>query len=185
MPPSFAEVSELNDFVNTDVPEGTARLLLELVTAEVQGYTGQTISAVTGDVVTLLPVGETVLFLPELPVTAVATVVVDGTALVVTDDYMWTPAGVLTRRSNNWGVIPSSVVVTYSHGYAEIPGDIKLVCLQAAARALENPSGAVSEQVDGDYAVTYPHVAASAGAQLHLLEDERRVLNRYRPVVLA
>lgn len=166
-------------------------------TAAIRNYTNQHITAVENDAVTLtVPPFRRQILLPELPVTAVASVVEDGTTLVVGDDYRWTSAGILERVGGNWDFGWQKVVVTYSHGYATIPDDVRHVCARMAARryqaglrssATAGVSGIQSQTIP-DYAVSYaadtqgPAGAVMLGASgaMLLLPSEKALLNRYR-----
>ncbi|MEV4936342.1 hypothetical protein [Streptomyces zaomyceticus] len=103
------------------------------------------------------------LTLPGQPVTAVATVLLDGVA--VTD---WQLVSGRLWRACGWtsGCGPSLVDVTQTHGLAVVPADIvDLVCRMTAGalkaqRAEEDGSGLAADKVItserlGDYAVTY------------------------------
>lgn len=99
--------------------------------------------------------------LPGLPVTAVATVEIDGEA--VTDWRL--RSGSLWREQGWSGCTPSEVTVTYTHGLPVVPVDIvNLVCRIATAmllayRAAPDGSGLAAREVQqeriGDYFVTY------------------------------
>lgn len=181
---AFASVPELGLLLGEDFDPARADLAamaLDQATAAIRSFTGQTISAVANDTVTLDGNGQPTFRLPEFPVTAVASVTVDGIALSYAPDaydYMWTRSGVLTRRNaRDWGTNPQSIVVTYSHGYAVIPDEIKAACLQLAARAMTNPLGMRSESI-GSYSGTYGDTATATDPILD-------ALNTYRVPVLA
>jgi len=188
---AFATPGDLATFVGRDFTAqdtATATLLLDIATAAVRDWTGQTLSAVTGDVVTLDPPTSGRLFLPELPVTAVASVVYAGTALTLgstsnTYGYYWYGDTGIIRVAgifNTAAYAPQSVVVTYSHGYATIPDAIKGVCLELAAELLTVAAqpGLRSEAI-GNYKVEFDSavrtVAEIAGGRL----------DRYRRLVVA
>jgi len=138
------------------------------------------------------------LVLPELPVVSVASVVEDGDTLTEgsDEDYVLAQYGQLIRRGRRWAVGPQIVVVTYSHGYDEIPDDVAAVCARAASRAYqaglraaedEGIAGVVSKSL-GDYAVSFGSEATGgvgqglmgvSGARMLLL-SERDVLSAYR-----
>ncbi len=67
------------------------------------------------------------------------------------------------------------MTVVYTHGFAVIPNDVKGVCLALAARSLQSPDGVNSETV-GSYSVSY----SRTGGAVSLLDEERRLLDRYR-----
>lgn len=185
---AFATPSDLATYLQRDLSAAetaTAELLLDMATAAIQDYTGQTISAVVGDTITLDPPTGWRLFLPQLPVTAVTSITVAGTLLsTVTPDYYWyDDTGIVQFSGRWWSSTPQSVVVVYSHGYATIPDAVRGVCLEMAAAMLDgagtgDASGISSESI-GNYSVSYdtavrtlPDIAAGR-------------LDRYRQIVLA
>jgi len=157
---AFATVADLATFLQRDlsaVDTATASLLLDLASAAIRDYTGQTLSLVSNDVVTLDPPQGSRLFLPELPVASVASVVLNGTTLTVATTantsgyYVYPNEGYIQYgygygygyRSGSWGGAwgwaPRSVVVTYSHGYATIPDAVKQATLILAAGEMGEP----------------------------------------------
>ncbi len=201
-PPRLCSVGDLADFLQLSISGDAAALrAIEGATAAIQNYCRQQLIAVANDVVTLRSRGQEVLILPEQPVTAVASVVENGTTLVFDQDYTWTESGLLWRWSRGWPwsvtypSIPGSVVVTYSHGYAVIPQPIREVCIRAASRAyqsglrtaaLSGVPGVQSEALP-DYTIQYqPDTAAGGASSLgasaapFLLPSEQAMLNPYR-----
>lgn len=136
---------------STTLPDDEANVLLGLATGAVQAAIGQDLLEAVGDVVTLLGTTESWFDLPQRPVTAVTTVVLDGTTIT---DYK--RFGARLWRSNGWATIPgepSTVVVTYSHGYADWDAKLGLArsaVLTLAARTFANPIGATGLSID-DY----------------------------------
>ena len=104
--------------------------LLGDATAKVRHEAGLHLSRVVDDVITVDGDGSRVLFLPELPVTAVAAVEVEGVALDVSADVDWWEHGEIRRRDHQrWPDRPRSVEVTYSHGWQPVEDWIVgLVC---------------------------------------------------------
>ncbi|WKV74728.1 hypothetical protein AW27_026345 [Streptomyces sp. PCS3-D2] len=145
-------------------PEETAltEVYLGVASAAVREAAGTPISLTTSTVTVEGEPGQW-LRLPGLPVTAVATVSIDG--VTVTD---WRLRSGMLWRSAGWTGCdgPAEVEVTYTHGLAAVPADIiDLVCRMAAAalvsyRAQEDGSGLAAGKVItserlGDWAVTY------------------------------
>lgn len=170
--------------VDPDLPSATAALLIECATAVVQAVCGgQRIVQVVDDVVTLdldQHDASRYLLLPQRPVTAVSAVLIGSTPA-----SLWTPQlsrGRLWRR-DGWRTPllayprsqPSTVTVTYTHGYA--PGDQRLqlarsAVLSLAAGGASGALGVVREQVD-DYSVQYEAMAARMEASPFLVERLR------------
>lgn len=180
---AFAELGDLEALLGDDFDPARADVgarALDAATARIRSYLGQHIELVEDDELILDGTGRSALFLPELPVVEISSITVDGTALTyVVDayDYAWTAAGVVRRRNAaTWGELPQSIVVVYSHGYANVPDDIRDVCLRLAARDLVNPQRVSSENFRDDYSVTFMRESE---------EDILGALEHYRPVVLA
>lgn len=144
-----------------------ASALLDMASSKIRRACNQTLTLVTDDEVTLSGAYTSMLFLPEIPVVSVASVLLDGTALVygtgsgVNDGYSWTPFGSLTRLGDRWPIGVDNVVVTYTHGFATVPDDIRTACAELAAAMFQNPLGVNSETVDG-YSVSYADAVKDA-----------------------
>jgi hypothetical protein len=160
---------------NPDLDVTLATLLIEAATAAVQAAAdGQRIVEVQDDVVELYLDRfdhSSHLTLPQYPVTAVTAVEIGGSAVT---DYVAELNRARLWRSSGWRTLdldyiagqPSTVSVTYTHGYP--PGHQKLqlarsATLALAAQACSNPTGAVREQID-DYMVQY----AEAASRMHV-----------------
>lgn len=167
--------SELASFLEKDLDTATATLAIELATGLVQAVTGQQIVQVADDT-TELDLddhdGGHWLYLPQGPVAAVGAVVIGATTVL--DFSVQLSRGRLYRHRGwrapiyflpYWSA-PSTVTVTYTHGYAA--GDQRLqlarsAVLGLAKTAYENPTGVTSEKID-DYQVGYD----PAGARLEV-----------------
>lgn len=188
----FATESELESYTGTSVATDRARLLLDMASAAIRAYTNQTISQAT--TTAILPGTFTdAMVLPERPVTAITLVKIGDTTLTVDTDYVWDGAHTLYRGTKvdgvlsvngpdylingwgDWGGPGAQVTVTYTHGLANIPNDVKGVCLALCARSLASPDGVNSESV-GTYSVSY----SRTGGAVSLLTEEKALLNRYR-----
>lgn len=122
--------------------------------AIIRAALGQNIDEVLADELVIVGNGRRLLNLPEMPVTALASVTVDGVVLANRVDYRWNRYGNLTRLCGCWP-LDEDVTVIYSHGYAVVPDAVAQVCLQLAARAWVAPKEAVAAESLGDYSVTY------------------------------
>jgi hypothetical protein len=176
--------AELEAYLQTSVDTPLAELAIDLATGVVQAACGQRLVRVVDDTVILSLDGHDGgpwLELPEGPVTAVGAVQVGAT--VVTDAVEDLPRGRL-YRAMGWRPsnvyprgAPSTVTVTYTHGYPF--GDQRLQLargwtLTLAAGAVNNPSGATREAID-DYSVQY---AAAAATQLEASPAGAALLRR-------
>lgn len=189
---AFATEAELEAYTGASIDTSRATILLDVATAAIKAYTNQTLSRVTNDTV-ILPGNHTnTLELPERPVISIGAVSIGDTALTVDSDFVWDGRsgllrgtavsgvlvindGPLVSGTGDWGGPGAQVSVTYTHGFATIPDDIKGVCLALAARSLQSPDGVNSETI-GSYSVSY----SRTGGAVSLLDEERRLLDRYR-----
>ena len=165
-----------------DIDLSKATLLVECATAVVQEIARQRIVQVVNDVTSIIGTGDAWLQLPQIPVTSVGTVVLDGITLTLNTDYkvfgnrlfkvsgwqtnwgwpidwplqIWGPNG----SPYNWtGSLsqPSLVQVTNTHGYAAGVQDLQLgraAVLSICCTAYGNPAGLKAESID-DYAATF------------------------------
>jgi len=171
---AFASVEDLAAYTGRAVENtAQAQLALTLATGIIRAEVGQTLSLVEDDRVTLRAGSRPELYLPERPVVAVSSVAGDGIRV-----GEWTWAGEYVTRPYGW---PNLVTITYSHGYAVIPDDVRAICLSVAGRVLaqNDPDGPqVAQETVGSYSVQYvPRDAGSATSAL-LSEGERELLRR-------
>lgn len=143
--PTFATAAELAAATQrSDLDPVAADLALASASAVIRSWTRQTINRVVDDVVTLRVLTEQELVLPQRPVVSVSQIRVN--ALVLQD---WVLSGDRLLRTGGWRRLPGTttypdpglVEVTYTHGYEEVPDDVRAVCLDLASMTLTNPSG--------------------------------------------
>lgn len=201
MADQLATPEDLASLLQQDLDAATATLLVECATAVAQEAAGgQRIVQVVGDVATVMGTTEAWLPLPQLPVTAVSAVSLDGVALTVGTDYqvfgnrLFRNYGWQNRWGQGWyqygppsqvdqgylGPQPSAVAVTYTHGYP--PGHQALqlarsAVLGLAAGAYANPSGVTQERID-DYSATYEAMSARMAVTSNLKAALRRQYGR-------
>lgn len=134
----FATATEVCEWSNMAVPNDLSRLqsLASSASSVIRAYCSQTLSIVTGDVITVYPTISSFLSLPERPVTAVTQVLVNG---VATTSYYIVPrglrSGTLAAPGAAW---TQGATVTYTHGYAETSEAFKAiqaVCIEMVKRA--------------------------------------------------
>lgn len=150
----------------------------------------QTFELVADDEVELDGRWKRTMYLPERPVTAVTAVAIDDTPLTVDVDYTWSRNGKLSRitqtssrrvprpRTGWWGGDEAVVTVTYSHGYASIPEDVKGIVLAAAARTYTNPTGKVSESI-GTWSASHGGAGAFERGGIAFTSFEQAALREY------
>jgi len=204
----LASLQDLADALQIPVgtlPAGTGTLLLETATAAVQQAAGQRIVQVTNETISILSTSDSWLDLPQIPVTAVGTVVLDGTTLTLNTDYkvfgnrLWRRQGWQNNLGQQWGLDwgwnwrpwwstngnvftgpePSLSTVTYTHGYASGAQELQLArsaVLSLARSAYANPSGVQSESID-DYSINYMSARALT-SQMELTAAVKSALRR-------
>lgn len=150
-----------------DMDAYKAGVLVECATAVVQEAAGARIVEVLNESVELLGTVASALFLPEQPVTAVASVTLDSVAVAQgsTSGTWRRPGTSWLWRDLGWATTPgepSSVVVVYSHGYPA--GHQRLQLARNAVLGLlrgvfGNTEGATQVKID-DYAAAYDALTA-------------------------
>jgi hypothetical protein len=143
---------------------------VEVASAMVRSYCRSSITYVIGDVAVIPGTAARRLLLGERPVTAVASVRLDGT-LLDPSAYRWQRSGALWR-TGGWGGPDHDVEVTYSHGFTTVPADLAAVTRLAAARLATNPEQLSRQEMEG-YSVL-------AAAPVGFTVGELLVLDRYR-----
>lgn len=166
MADQLATPEQLASFLQSDLDAATADVVLDAATSIVQAAARQRLVLVEDDEITLIGTTDSWLFLPERPVVEVTSIELDGEALTVGDDlkeYLGEAARLW--RWCGWAECawrPSTVVITYSHGYAAADQRMELArsaVLTLAATPYSNPSGASQVKID-DYAEVYSALAA-------------------------
>jgi hypothetical protein len=141
---AFVTVSQMETALQRQLDWPAATEALDEACEMVRDFLGQRLDRVVGDVVTLSGTGRATLLLPQLPVTAVSSVVETGydgtlTTLPVTDYLLDTDDGdgILWKPVGCWPAGIKNVAVTYDHGYADldaIPASIRGVTITVASR---------------------------------------------------
>lgn len=110
-------------------------------------------------------------FLPALKITTVSGVTADGNVVDL--------AGVEFDENTGWtNIVACKVSVTFSAGFAEVPGNLITLTLQMAARALGSPMGATREQTLVS-SVSWSAVAPGVSGGETILDHERASLAAY------
>jgi hypothetical protein len=146
----LASIDDLNHFsqLAIDPSDTAAAFLLKVASGMVRRYLDQDITATANDVALCDPVGHCVL-LPQMPVQSVSLLetTIDGTIWTTVAPASYTVskrAGVVAARpwtGTQWGSDPESWRVTYTHGYATVPDELKGIVCSIAARFYSTPSG--------------------------------------------
>lgn len=136
-----------------ELPDATAELLIAGVSKQVLTFTRRSSFTSTETTVRVGGTGTGTILLPGWPVSAVTAVVEDpdgdapGDLLAYVD---WSEDGILTLLTGGrWAARPRFYEVTFTHGYDEVPEDVRNLVLRVAARAFSNPEGLATEGVGG------------------------------------
>lgn len=160
--------------ITTDESPRLTRLL-EMASGIFRSESRQTISVVAGDVITIRGSWDSQLFVPERPVTAVASVTIRG-VLLDPSAYTWRSTGLLERQFASWGDPWAPVIVTYDHGYTEIPDDVVGVICDMVANVVVNPS-----RVDAETIGSYSHMRRGSTIGLTITEEQTEIAEKYAP----
>jgi hypothetical protein len=172
--PPFATAAELAATMQAPVDTAAADLALASASAAIRRWTRQSITRVVDDVVTLRVIDCGELVLPQRPVVSVSEVKVN--ALILND---WVLSGDRLLRTGGWHRLPGTttypdpglVQVTYTHGWEEIPDEVRAVCLDLASSTASNPSMLRQETID-DYSRTFASESLGVGG----LSDNHKLL---------
>lgn len=154
-----------------------ATAMFARASARVRGYVRQQITAGTSTVTVRGPV----VLMPERPVTAITTVVdvsvVDDPYTLEADEWVLRSGGIL--ETPDFG---GNLEVTYSHGFATVPDELKeLVCGLASRLTQINAAAAagVQQETAGSESVTFGFDSYKAISDL--TAGEKAVLDRLFP----
>lgn len=162
-----------------------AEQIITAVSGTVQRYCNRyQLVSVADDEITLRGSYSYELHLPRGPVTAVSSVVVDGTA---TTDYDLVKDHLIRTSFEDqapfnrplvphWGGPDIVIEVTYTHGLAAVPDEVKAVVFDLASRAYSNPSSVRSTSID-NYSVTF--AGELSGSSLALTPDQKVALQHF------
>jgi len=175
----FATATEICEFSGMSIPSDLSRLqaLAHRASAVIRSYCdNQTLSAVTGDVITVYPTASSFLSLPERPVTAVTLVLVNG---VATTDYYIVPrglrSGTVASPGSAWTM---GATVTYAHGHAESSEAFKAiqsVCIEMVKRAYTADEAGQALSQGG-----FPVETVGFPTTLFLTQDNKETLRPFR-----
>lgn len=192
--PPLAEIIDVEDRLGRDLEPGETRrveTLLEDASTVVRNYTRRdfTLGSTTAR---YRPRGRKVLLplRPVVSVTAVAAVQSFGATIITTPMSFWSWVGgneliigdqtlIINGPTLDFDDDNVWIEVTYSHGFAEVPDDVKSVVANLAVRNLTVPSGGLIDmETVGPYTARYSSFTAMG--PLGLSEADRQLLNRYR-----
>lgn len=179
MPSPFISVDDLTDYLGRDVTADAGAVVAVDSACEIcRTLAEQTFNKVVGDRVTLDGTGTDALLLPELPVSTVGTVVVNGGTVA---DYRLNDNGVLFRTAGTatswdwpvqWPAGRQNIAVTYDHGGTAVPSDVRMVALTIASRLVIQ--GVAQSEVLGSQQIRYGTNSTDFTA------GERAILRKYK-----
>lgn len=115
------------------------------------------------DTVNLNPEGDRVLFLPDYPVTLISAITEEGATVSSDDVEVSMDDGLIRKRSGAcWSRRFAGVVVTYTHGYAEVPWDVVECVTQMATRLQNQAGGEIRQETIGSYSYTLANVGLTS-----------------------
>jgi hypothetical protein len=144
---SLVDVEMVTGQTTAEADEARVTYLLDAASDVVRAYVGQTFELVVDDVVELYP-ADAVLRLPQLPVTDIGGITIDGVTIAA-DAYRWSHYGIVVPSTTSvFGAWPWStgtpLVVTYSHGFATPPPWLAaIVATMVAAAVVSTPDSLV------------------------------------------
>lgn len=198
-----ADVEKRLQWDITAEPDPVVTMLIADAQAMIEAEIGRTVETASRNQTFDGWVGWSV-FLKHWPVTAVATVTEDGTALTVNTEYKFYPNGKLIRLAGGYQTYwrttePQSIVVAYTGGYVAPAYSMELehlgsICAEVVARALRRgadnaavPAGAAgaiqSVSLSGSDTVSYATggstgtIGGGVSQFVYLEEDEIRQLH--------
>lgn len=143
--------ADLESFTKNKLLQGDRETyrLLNAALREVRNYCQWHVSPVVTETVTLDGPGDWVLYLPTKRIMSVASVVEDGVTLNVSTDISWSEHGEVVKPTANalwnrmWSSKFRSIVVTFTHGYAEPEAEDWRSIVLAVAERMSQAKGLV------------------------------------------
>lgn len=172
MADQLCEPEDLASLLEKDLDAYKATMLIECATAVVQNAAGdQRIVQVEDDPFTIMGTTDSWLWLPQVPVTEVSEVEIDGEALTVDEDYkvfgnrLWRKCGWAACWSE-----PSTITGVTTHGYPAGSQHLQLArsaVLSLVRAVYDNPTGATREAID-DYSIAFEAMTSALEASPYL-----------------
>lgn len=195
--PSLADLSDVEDRLGRDLDASESRkaaALLADASTVVRNYCRRDFTMGT-TTARYRPRGNKVVLpqRPVLSVTSVKAVQAFGTTFMITPLVFWSWVGgyeivlgdatlVINGPTLDYDDTNVWIEVTYSHGFAEVPEDVKSVVANMVVRNLTVPkSGLIDMETVGPYTARYS--GFTAAGPLGLGEADRVILNRYRSTI--
>ena len=184
---SVEDVADLLGLDSSGLNEAQAAAMLAQASAKFRAEALCDFDATTSTVI--LRVTGASVSLPKRPVTEVTSVnavnsdgtvgtalvgwLFDGISTISVDDQLWVINGPNLSRTD-------TVEVTWDHGFATVPEDVRWAVASMAARAISSPAPAgVTGETIGAY--SYRTGMGTASFAASMTPDEVKIAHRYRP----
>lgn len=173
---TFITVDDLAAYMSPRAPRDLsedllAELAVEGACALIRTLTEQDLDLVVDDSAVFSGRGTSWhLLLPQLPVVEIDEVRIDDETVL---DWELRRGGVLRSTDAKWPEGNANIEVDYSHGFAVIPTELRLLALAIAARSYQQ--GIARQETTGGSSVTW-----STPSSLDLSSGEKTIISRYR-----
>jgi len=184
---SLASVSDVSALLGETVDETRCEALLEQASAQFRLMALQDFDLRETSLILRLISGHVIL--PKRPVVSVETVRVvnnDGTPGFTATGWIFDGISKVSVGDLGWlvngpNILPTETVeVTWTHGFAEVPADVRWAVAQMVARSLSSPAPAgITQESIGGYQYSLGAYTASGAASM--TREEQAVASRYRP----
>lgn len=173
---TFITVDDLAAYMSPRAPRDLSEDLLASLAvsgacALIRTLTEQELDLVTDDTAVFSGRGTSWhLLLPQCPVVEIDEVRIDDETFL---DWELRRGGVLRSTDAKWPEGEANIEVDYSHGFAVMPSELRLLALAIAARTYQQ--GIARQETTGGSSVTW-----SVPSSLDLSSGEKTIISRYR-----
>jgi len=156
----LVSTDDFSEWFSIDAPTASelARMqtAIEIASAECRSETQQQLTVIS-ETITIHPRPNTCeIILPQWPVTAVDSIIINGTQLTADTDYFWERTGIIRFLTYQLLTPRYPLTVRYTHGWDPLPRDLAGVCLSLSKRLYDSPDAQhVEKEALGDWSVTY------------------------------
>lgn len=170
----FISRGDLGNYLRRDLSTDAAALIaIDAASQMVRSATEQVLTAVADDEITVDGEGRDVILLPELPVTEVSSFVYDEDEIAEDDYWVDLARGAIYSRNGNWLRGRGLYTIIYSHGFEEVPTDLRILALTLAARIYDQQL--VKQESVGGYQAIY-----GAEESLGFSRREKDIIAKYK-----
>jgi len=183
-------LSELKPYIKVEASETAFDTLLNAMISEIsklmQNFIGCDVIEATYPSIKVNGSGRSVLDLPNWPITAVSSVKEDEIALIEGTDFEISQHGDYLIRldgfggESNWVKGVKNITVSYTAGYSDLPGDLKLACKKQIGHEWKQQSN----KEWGETSRSFPDGSVAFTPTSDLLDSVKSICKRYRKVRL-